>query len=156
MTKTREFTGTHMAVIMVLFFGVVIAVNFTMAFIATGTWSGLVVENSYVESQLFNEKLAAARRQQALGWTAKFDVHERRVTVDLRDPQGNPPADKARIVMTRPTTDTDDHVLNAALDTDGRLTAETNLGPGLWDATVEAVGREGDSFVTTHRFVISN
>ncbi|MEF2072519.1 FixH family protein [Consotaella aegiceratis] len=152
--KPREFTGKHMALIMVGFFGTIIAVNFAMAFAATGTWSGLVVENSYVASQHFNEKLAAVKRQKELGWTAKFDVHEHRVSVDLRDETGNPPAETARIVMTRPTTDTDDHILTAALDGDGRLTADADLGPGLWDATFEAVGRDGEPFVATHRFVI--
>lgn len=63
-----RFTGWHMLAVMVGFFGVVIAVNFTMARIAIGSFGGVVVENSYVASQNFNTWLAAARAQDALGW----------------------------------------------------------------------------------------
>jgi nitrogen fixation protein FixH len=57
-----------MAAILIGFFGVVILVNFTMAYFASRTFGGLVVENSYVASQKFNGWLAEARAQQALGW----------------------------------------------------------------------------------------
>ena len=55
----REFTGKHMLAIMIAFFGVVFAVNFTMVYFSRHSWTGLVVENSYVASQEFNEKTAA-------------------------------------------------------------------------------------------------
>lgn len=64
------FTGRHMAAIMVAFFGVVIAVNFTMAHFATSTFSGVVVENSYVASQHFNKWLDEAHTEDRLGWKA--------------------------------------------------------------------------------------
>lgn len=64
----RRFTGWHMAAILVVFFGTVAAVNFTMARFATGTFGGVVVENSYVASQEFNDWLEAAEASEALGW----------------------------------------------------------------------------------------
>ena len=57
-----------MTAILVGFFGVVIAVNMTMATFATRTFGGTVVENSYVASQKYNSWLEAARRQEKLGW----------------------------------------------------------------------------------------
>jgi len=63
------FTGRHMAAILVSFFGVVIAVNLTMAYFASATFGGLVVDNSYVASQKFNGWLEKAREEAALGWT---------------------------------------------------------------------------------------
>ena len=65
-----RFTGWHMTAILVAFFGVVFAVNFTMARLATTTFSGEVVENSYDASQVFNKWLDAAAREKALGWNA--------------------------------------------------------------------------------------
>lgn len=56
--KPKEFTGRHMLAIMLAFFGVIIAVNGVMATFATRSWSGLVVENTYVASQQFNERAA--------------------------------------------------------------------------------------------------
>lgn len=65
---TRPFTGWHMLAMMVAFFGVVIAVNVTMARLAMTSFGGVVVENSYVASQEFNGWLADARNSAALGW----------------------------------------------------------------------------------------
>ena len=59
-----------MAAILVVFFGVVILVNFTMARFASATFGGIVVENSYVASQQFNRWLDRADAERALGWDA--------------------------------------------------------------------------------------
>lgn len=64
----RTFTGWHMTAILVTFFGVVMAVNFTMARMAISTFGGTVVDNSYVASQNYNSWLNAAERQDRLGW----------------------------------------------------------------------------------------
>ena len=75
---TRPFTGWHMTTIIVVFFGVVIAVNMVMATLASRTFGGTVVDNSYVASQQFNGWLAEGRAQQALGWSAKVDLDDTR------------------------------------------------------------------------------
>lgn len=81
---TKRFTGWHFTAIIVAFFGVVIAVNLTMAVFATRTFGGVVVKNSYVASQKYNGWLAAARRQQKLAWTIEPALDEqRRVTIAL-------------------------------------------------------------------------
>lgn len=66
----RPFTGRHMAIILTGFFAIVFAVNFTMARYAVETFSGTVVDNSYVASQQFNRWLDRARAERALGWRA--------------------------------------------------------------------------------------
>jgi len=85
----RPFTGKHMALIMVAFFAVVIAVNFTMARLAIGSFGGTVVDNSYVASQRYNGWLAQARQQAALGWTPKVSTDAaRHVVVSIHTPAG--------------------------------------------------------------------
>mgnify|MGYP003122021991 CR=1 FL=1 len=64
-----EFTGKHMAAIVVTGFGIIIAVNLFMATLAVRGFGGVVVPNSYVASQEFNGWLEAAERQKALGWS---------------------------------------------------------------------------------------
>ncbi|BAK68510.1 nitrogen fixation protein FixH [Sphingobium sp. SYK-6] len=103
-----RFTGRHMAAILVTFFGIVIAVNLTMARLASSTFGGKVVENSYVASQKFNGWLEKAREEEALGWTLdlartpgqRLDVtlHEAasamtdaRITALVRHPLGRAP-----------------------------------------------------------------
>lgn len=66
----KPFTGRHMALIMVGFFGVVVCVNFFMAHLASSTFTGVVVKNSYVASQHFNGWLDEARAERKLGWRA--------------------------------------------------------------------------------------
>lgn len=70
-----------MTAILLAFFGVVVAVNMTMAVFATSTFGGTVVENSYVASQKYNDWLEAARRQQRLGWTIEPRLDENRHVV---------------------------------------------------------------------------
>lgn len=67
----RPITGWHVAAIFVTFFGVVVAVNVTMARLASSTFGGVVVDNSYVASQHFNRWLDEARAGDALGWKAQ-------------------------------------------------------------------------------------
>lgn len=77
----RRFTGRHMAIILVAFFGVVIGVNLIMARFAISTFGGTVVENSYVASQEFNGWLEQGRRQRALGWHASMSLDPTRHAV---------------------------------------------------------------------------
>ena len=68
----REFTGRHMAMVMIAGFGIVIAVNFYMASLAIGGFGGVVVKNSYVASQKFNGWLEEARTADRLGYSANI------------------------------------------------------------------------------------
>lgn len=68
-----EFTGRHMAAILIAGFGVVIAVNLLMATLAIRGFGGVVVENSYVASQEFNGWLEAAKQSEALDYEATVE-----------------------------------------------------------------------------------
>ena len=67
-TKSNEFTGRHMWLLALSFFGVIITVNVVMATLAIRSWTGLAVDNSYVASQEFEEKRLAHEKQRAAGW----------------------------------------------------------------------------------------
>ena len=85
----RAFTGWHMTAIICGFFGVVIAVNITMATLASTTFGGTVVDNSYVASQKFNGWIAAGRAQKKLGWQVRVALDEaRHVRVTGKLPAG--------------------------------------------------------------------
>ena len=68
----RELKGRHIAVIFISGFGIVMAVNFYMAALATQGFGGVVVENSYVASQKFNGWLEKARNKMNLAGLPKF------------------------------------------------------------------------------------
>jgi nitrogen fixation protein FixH len=61
----HELKGWHVFTGFAMAFGVIIAVNLTLAFNAVRTFPGLEVKNSYVASQSFDNDRAA---QEALNW----------------------------------------------------------------------------------------
>lgn len=102
MPQTRPFTGRHIAIILIAFFGVVIAVNLLMARLAVGTFGGTVVDNSYVASQNFNDWLAQARSERALGWRVAVSRDATgQVRVVATDAQGQPLSDTLVTAVAR-------------------------------------------------------
>lgn len=91
MTKSpaaKAFTGWHMTAILVAFFGVVISVNFTMARLASSTFGGTVVDNSYVASQHYNDWLKRAAAQDRLAWNETVALDSARhvlLTIEKND-----------------------------------------------------------------------
>lgn len=73
-TPARPFTGRHMLMAFLGFFGVIIAVNMVMAWLAVTTFSGTVTDDAYIKGRAYNRTLEAARAQNALGWTVALDA----------------------------------------------------------------------------------
>lgn len=140
----KELKGYHVLAIAVAAFAIVIGANLAMLFAATGSFPGLVVKNSYVASQQWNEKAAA---QAALGWRAGVGYAGGVVTVRLTDAAGAPVrgAD-LRLTIGRPTQDRDDRVL-AAPDAGGLYRVPVALAPGRWQIKVATAS--GPAFART-------
>lgn len=135
----RELTGRHVLAIMVAFFSVIIAVNLTMAFLARSSWTGLIVENTYVASRDFNEKAAAGRAQAALGWTSALAIADGRVSYRLTDGQGRAvPATRAAASFRRPAYESEDQDVTLTLQPDGALAAPVALRDGVWIVEIHA------------------
>lgn len=132
---TRTFTGRHMAAIMVGFFGVIIAVNFTMARYATSTFGGIVVENSYVASQEFNGWLDTARKQRALGWDAVTTWRpDNRLAVRLT---GVPDGAKVSATARHPLGRLHDREIAFVATGSGRFLSTEDLPDGRWTLRLE-------------------
>jgi nitrogen fixation protein FixH len=58
----------------VAFFGVVLAANGAMIWIAFATWTGLQTEGAYQKGLAYNRTLAAAKAQEELGWRVDLSV----------------------------------------------------------------------------------
>ncbi len=138
----RKFTGYHMTAIMMGFFGVVIAVNLTMARYATSTFGGIVVENTYVASQEFNGWLEEAKRQQALGWDAVTTWRpDNRLAVRL---SGVPEGAAVSATARHPLGRLPDHELMFEPTGEDRFLSTNALPDGRWLLRLEVVagGRE--------------
>lgn len=134
-----EFTGRHMWLLILGFFGVIIAVNVGMAIVASTSWTGLVVGNSYVASQEFEEKRLAHEAQAAAGWRATLTFSPGLVRLIVVDGAGYP-VDLGEVMLqiNRPVGGHDDQRLTLERDPRGGYSAPVDLGKGVWEALVTA------------------
>lgn len=151
----KQLTGKHVLALLIAFFGVIIGVNLVMAYFANSTWSGLVVANGYVASQSFDDDLAKARAQEAMGWTVGFIPGEDRIRLTFADREGKK-IDSLQISgdLERPVTDKEDQKLVFAPMGSGAYTAPAMLSPGVWEVEVKASGPDDVSYHKIFRFVV--
>jgi nitrogen fixation protein FixH len=141
----RTFTGRHMAIIMVVFFGVVIAVNVVNAIYASSTFGGMVVENSYVASQKFNGWLKEARQEKALGWTVAVERGRAgRLEVQVTDAGRALAVAKVEAVVRHPLGGVPERSLSFRDLGSGRYESLQPLPAGRWivHLTLSAEGRQ--------------
>jgi nitrogen fixation protein FixH len=136
---TRTFTGWHMAAITISFFAVIIAVNLTLAFFASTSWTGLVVANSYVASQNFNRDAKIARQQQALGWQMNFTFNRGLAKIAILDRDNQPITGlNIRTILQRPTDEAGDQELQLRDAGAGIYLAQVPISRGVWIADITA------------------
>jgi nitrogen fixation protein FixH len=148
-------TGRFIFVLLVAFFGVIIAVNITLAVFASRTWTGLVVENGYVASQHFNSELEQLRRQAKLGWTQHVEVKDGKLIVEFARPDGSPVSRlgvKAEVM--RPVDDREDATLDLIETHPGHSETPEKLGIGRWLIDVTARGSESESMRVIHDVIV--
>ncbi len=149
--NTGEFTGRHMALIMVAFFGVIISVNGFMAYMATASWTGILAKNGYVASQDFNAALAVRRTQDRLGFQSLLHYDDKTIVFSFRDS-----SDQAlvgfdvNLQIGRPVNENEDrrYVLKEARP--GIYSQKLKLAPGQWNADIFANDKAGRRY---HRMV---
>ena len=135
----NPLTGWHMLAIVLASFGVIIAVNVALAIAATGSFPGLVVENSYVASHYYDEVLASARAQDEKGWRHALEVEDGVLRFSLSPSDGRPLRDLSVIAhVGRPSTTLEDRIFDLAPAGDGSYVTSEPLPPGLWEVDVEA------------------
>jgi nitrogen fixation protein FixH len=133
MTTPKEFTGRHMLIVMLLFFGVIISVNLVMAMYASSSWTGLVVKNSYVASQEFNEKAVEGREQAARQWVPLLELRSGFVSFQIQDRSGaSIPLSKVSVTFRRPAYEAEDTTYKLTRQGDGAFGITVNILDGLW------------------------
>lgn len=139
------FTGRHMAMVLAAFFGVIFAANFTMVYFAKKSWTGLVVQNSYVASQQFNETTANLEKA-AKDIITTFNYADGKLVVALTDPQGQAVAATGlAVTLGRPSNEGQDQTVPLIAQGNGVFTAPLSLAKGQWTGriTADITGHEG-------------
>lgn len=141
--KERKLTGWHVLAMFVGAFGVIIAVNMTLAVAAIKTFPGVETKNSYVSSQTFDKRRAA---QETLGWTVNAKAVGGLVIVQITDQTGRAvQVGKLDATLGRATHVKDDRVPDFTFDGQAYVARET-LAPGNWNIRMTAQALDGTAF----------
>jgi nitrogen fixation protein FixH len=137
------FTGWHMFWIMIAFFGTIITVNVTMAYLANSSWSGMLAKNTYVASQDFNKNADRAREWAREGFKGEVRLEGGRVNYRLQGPADVIAAvDHVEATFHRPVGDKQDFAIR--LTSDGEhFTAAEMPAAGPWIVDFAAM-RDGE------------
>lgn len=139
-TSTQGFTGRHMLLVTSAFFAVVIGVNVTMAWFASSSWSGLVVENTYVASQEFNRKAEVMKAMSASGITGSISIKGDAIRYDIRNKDGSPTmVDDVTANFKRPVGAHEDFHVDFKKTAEGHFEARHGVAVGDW--IVEVISR---------------
>jgi nitrogen fixation protein FixH len=133
-TKSAPFTiqGWHVLTAMLLFFGVIFAVNGIFLTAALRTHTGIVSKQPYRIGLDYNKRIEAGERQKNLGWTEKLtlDPSANTLQLELMDQSGGP---VSGLVISgfvgRPSTE--QHDIEVSL-------VETTK-PGIYSAKLDAL-----------------
>lgn len=159
LTQRRPHRDRWIPWAFVAFFATFIAVDAVMVYLAVGSFSGVSTQNAYQEGLEYNDKLAAMRREKALGWTAAVDFRasgpqQGRLVVTLLDRDGTPLTQaKAQAELVRPTQEGYDFTVPLVREGE-HFAADLDLPlAGQWEVRL-AVSRGADSFHQRERIIV--
>lgn len=141
----RGLQGRHVLAGMVLFFGVVFAVNGVFLYSALSTHTGVVAIEPYRKGLEYNDRIAAAERQQQLGWVDELTAaRDGRLQLLMTDAGGRGVAGLAISgVIGRPSTAAQDRMVHFRETAPGRYEADAGvLEEGAWIASLEAASTD--------------
>ena len=135
--------------------GVVMVVNFGMAWTALSTFPGVAARDVFSHSNSYDQVLAVAAREAALGWSLRAELQEGRPVVVLAGPDGQPLTGVRLEGSARRPLGADDAVdLAFQPSAPGRFVSGVALGgQGQWDLRLIA-SQDGRTLHATRRVVV--
>jgi nitrogen fixation protein FixH len=138
--------------------GIVIFANACLIYFAVSTWSGLSADRAYQRGLAFNRAIAAAERQDALGWSVDLTfgngTGNREVSATAINAEGMPLEGlEVRVDLSRPVGPADTRSLTLQADGGRYVGALEAMPRGQWDAKIEA-RRDGNVWRSTQRIVV--
>lgn len=137
-----EIRGWHVLAGFGLAFGVIIAVNLTLAFNAVRTFPGLEVKNSYVASQAFDANREA---QLALGWDVSAEVTDGLLRLVVLENGTATTPEIIEATFGRATSVAQDQVPNF-VDRGSAWVAPVDAGAGNWNLRIKMRADDGTLF----------
>jgi len=138
------------------FFALLFIFDGIFVYLATSTHTGVVTEQAYEKGLNYNETIAAAAEQEALGWHGEVTYAENgQLNYSVRD-KGGAPVSGARVVaeITRPTHNGVDFKSALAEVTPGTYQAPVEFPlDGMWDIRIYVTWQQ-TQFQTAKRIVV--
>jgi len=132
----------------------VVAVNAVLVVASLTTFTGVAVSRPYERGRGYEAVLAAAARQDALGWSVEITLAEGAVLVTARDREGRPLAGDVEGLLQRPAA-ADSVPLAWFAVAPGRWAAPVvGAGRGQYDAKVSLTGADGSVFELRQRLLL--
>ena len=138
-----EMTGPKVLVWLLLFFGVVFAVNGVLVRAAISTFGGVETKSSYQAGLKFGQDVATAERQDALHWQiggrlARDGAGLAVLDVTARDATGAPLGGlTADARLAHPADERLDHVIPLQPKAAGSFRGAAAAQPGQWDLIID-------------------
>ncbi len=121
----------------------VVVVNGGMAWVALSTFTGVTTPHAYDRGRTYNDVLAEAARQDALGWRGTVTLEGGVLRVRVADRAGAPVQGRLEGILQRPLT-REATALEFSPAGAGVWQAEASPPlPGQWEARLTLHGREG-------------
>ena len=150
-----RFTGWHMWLLAIAFFGVIIGVNVWLAVVSARSWTGMVVSDPYIAGQEFEGKRKAHEEQAKAGWNPTFLYVPGAARLVIVDGAGHSvDLGDVKVLINRPVGGHEDQNLTLTQKPDGSYEAPVTLPDGAWDATVTADKSPLGPFELVRRFFV--
>lgn len=146
--KQWALTGKHVLIMLLVFFGIIIAVSIVFTTLAVQSFRGEDIKQSYRQGIEYNETLADRAAQSDLGWRAAINVSgtidSRRLIVKVTGADGQGLSD---LIITgrlrHPADQTLDRPLEFTVGADGLARADLSGLSGQWTVHAEAINASG-------------
>jgi nitrogen fixation protein FixH len=151
--SVKQFHGRHVLFILIGFFGAMLAVNGIFIYLAVSTFNGLE-SDAYQKGLHYNDRIDAAGRQAALGWSHKLTLEpDGTVLVSVKDGLGAPVSGLSIAgEITRPVADRFTSTLAFRENVAGTyLASAASLQPGNWIVSLKATRAGSHSGETAYQ-----
>ena len=155
----RPWTGWTVLITLLIFFGVIFAVNGAMIYAALSTLTGTDTDSAYQAGLQYEQEVAQAEAQDGRHWQvdAKLTASAAGEQVDLsaRDAVGQPLGGMdAFVTFERPTDRRLDRSVTLVEDGAGRFHGSAALASGQWDIVIELTRNGAQMFRSKNRVVL--
>jgi nitrogen fixation protein FixH len=132
----------------------VVLVNAVLVYASVSTFSGVTVGRAYERGRGYDQVLAEASRQDALGWRADVTLAGDTLRVTVRDSSGQPVTGRVEGVLRRPLEGIDLPLDFAAVGSGRWAAVASPPKPGQWEARLTLFGLDGQPFDIRQRVLV--